>query len=267
MSLVSKSLPKPALPVDPKTAAIPPPCSASRTGDHDCVSSEESSQRRVSGVQTSRQRVVPRQARGPRCRRQCHAPAPARCRQPGAPCRGTAWSIPRDDPCTRHRGSNAEASVRCARAPRTPPKPGPSLGESGSAPPPKRYRQYDAWSRGLPRNLTSLCPSSAVARLARPRLRLLTPVPAETSSDALPHRGAVDRLRTRRRPYSAWTKRQLTPASLLHRCLSTGAHRDVPHRVWPCRQRAQPLRLPGRDLDRRTVDADRLQGVSPPTSP
>jgi hypothetical protein len=68
---------------------MPPPCSASGTGDHDRALSKESTRRRVPGVQIDARRASRAETRALRSHRQCSSPAPACCHQPGASCRGT----------------------------------------------------------------------------------------------------------------------------------------------------------------------------------
>jgi hypothetical protein len=73
---------------------MPPPCSASGTGDHDHALSEESTRRRVPGVQIDDRRASRAEARALRYHRRCGSSAPACCHQPGVSCRGTLGSRP-----------------------------------------------------------------------------------------------------------------------------------------------------------------------------
>jgi hypothetical protein len=147
MSLISQSLPRPALPVDPKThldtASVlrmrnRRPRSRLRPKSPRAVVCRGY---RPVGSVSSRVRPGPRAATS-RCRTSAPCPLlPARRAVP----RHSVESIPKDEPCTRHCMSAAEASVRRAlRALRTPPGPGPDRREGGSASPHQRCRQYDA---------------------------------------------------------------------------------------------------------------------------
>jgi hypothetical protein len=181
------------------------------------------------------------EARALRSHRRCVHPLPPAVTSQA--CRaGARWGpAPRGDPCTHHQSTPRYRAG--AVHPRTVPKPGSGPGGDGSASPPKQCRQCDNPSRGLPRSESPAEPDGCPPVPGH----LRRPAPAETGTGSLLHRGAGGvRSALIIRPVPAWTKRLPKLAPLLHRCLSTCAHRSVHRRVRPCRQRLFASQRSGR---------------------
>jgi hypothetical protein len=151
---------------------------------------------------------------------------------------------------------------RPGRAPRTPHKPGSGPGGDGSASPPKLCRQCGDPSRGLPRFESPAEPDGCPPVPGH----LRRPAPAETGAGVLLHRGArgpirvVDPDRSRRGPSAcrSWRIRCIGASRRAHTEVCSVACGPAAN-VCLESYRPRPVRL--------GVDADRLQGVAPPTSP
>jgi len=187
---------------------MPPPCSASRTGDHDRAWSEESTRRRVPGVQIDARRVCRAEARPLRSHRRCRSPAPTRCCQPGVACRDTLGP----EPC------RSMARVLEGMGP--------------------RHRRSSAASAATRHEVSPAANHRPCRTVARPYMVTCAVLrPPRRAPGSLLHRGAKGTICVvRPRSVPAWTERLPKPAPLLHRCLSTDTHQSAVHRVRPCRQ-------------------------------